>query len=43
MKKTENGADDVLAKTAKLLAGAKTVYLATNGSHGHPKIGRAHV
>ena len=38
MKKTENGANDVIAKTAKLLAGAKTVYVATNGSHGHPNL-----
>ena len=38
MKKSENGADDVVAKAAKLLAGAKKVYLATNGSHGHPNI-----
>ena len=38
MKKTENGANDAIEKTAKLLAGAKKVYLATNGSHGHPNL-----
>ena len=38
MKKTETDTNDVTTKTAKLLAGAKTVYLATNGSHGHPNL-----
>ena len=38
MKKAETDTNDVIAKTAKLLAGAKTVYLATNGSHGHPNL-----
>ena len=38
MKKTENGANEVIEKTTKLLAGAKKVYMATNGSHGHPNL-----
>jgi len=40
MKKTETeiDANGVIEKAAKLLAGAKTVYLATNGSHGHPNL-----
>ena len=38
MKKAETDTNDAIAKTAKLLAGAKTVYLATNGSHGHPNL-----
>ena len=38
MKKSEDSANDVIAKSAKLLAGAKTVYLATNGSHGHQNL-----
>jgi len=38
MEQTENGKKEVLAKVAKLVTGAKTVYLATNGSHGHPNL-----
>jgi len=40
MVQNENGKKEVLAKAAKLLSGtkAKTVYLATNGSHGHPNL-----
>ena len=38
MKKSDNSVNDAIAKTAKFLAGAKTVYLATNGSHGHPNL-----
>ena len=38
MKKTKTDENSVIAKASKLLAGAKTVYLATNGLHGHPNL-----
>ena len=34
----ENGQKEIVEKAAKILSGAKTVYLATNGSHGHPNL-----
>jgi general stress protein 26 len=38
MKERELSQKDAKAKAEKLLAGAKTVFLATNGSHGHPNV-----
>jgi general stress protein 26 len=38
MKKGENGQKEVIEKVSKILSGAKSVYLATNGSHGHPNL-----
>jgi general stress protein 26 len=38
MKKHEISREDAMAKAMKLLSGAKTVFLATNGSHGHPNL-----
>ena len=38
MKEHEISREDAMAKALKLLSGAKTVFLATNGSHGHPNL-----
>jgi general stress protein 26 len=38
MKERELSHKDARARVEKLLAGAKTVFLATNGSHGHPNV-----
>ncbi|MDR1508826.1 MAG: pyridoxamine 5'-phosphate oxidase family protein [Synergistaceae bacterium] len=38
MKTSELGAKEARAKTERVLAGAKVVYMATNGSHGHPNV-----
>lgn len=38
MKERELTQKDAMAKAAKLLSAAKTVFLATNGSHGHPNL-----
>ena len=38
MKEREISQKDAMDKAAKLLSGAKTVFLATNGSHGHPNL-----
>jgi general stress protein 26 len=38
MKERELTQKDAMAKAVKLLSGTKTVFLATNGSHGHPNL-----
>jgi general stress protein 26 len=38
MKKSENEREEAIEKISKILSGAKSVYLATNGSHGHPNL-----
>ncbi|MDR1136915.1 MAG: pyridoxamine 5'-phosphate oxidase family protein [Synergistaceae bacterium] len=38
MKTDEFSAKEASAKTERILAGAKVVYIATNGSHGHPNV-----
>ncbi|MDR1021316.1 MAG: pyridoxamine 5'-phosphate oxidase family protein [Synergistaceae bacterium] len=38
MKEHEISREDAMAKALKLLSGTKTVFLATNGSHGHPNL-----
>jgi general stress protein 26 len=38
VKTDELKAGEAKAKTARVLAGAKVVYMATNGSHGHPNV-----
>ncbi|MDR2779702.1 MAG: pyridoxamine 5'-phosphate oxidase family protein [Synergistaceae bacterium] len=38
MKTNELKAEEAKAKTERVLAGAKVVYMATNGSHGHPNV-----
>jgi general stress protein 26 len=38
MKTNELKAEEAKTKTGRVLAGAKVVYMATNGSHGHPNV-----
>jgi general stress protein 26 len=38
MKEHEISREEARAKAEKLLSGAKTLFLATNGSHGHPNL-----
>jgi general stress protein 26 len=38
MKTNELKAEEARTKTERVLAGAKVVYMATNGSHGHPNV-----
>jgi general stress protein 26 len=38
MKTSGNGQKEAIEKASKILSGANTVYLATNGSHGHPNL-----
>ena len=38
MKSGADGQKEAIEKAAKLLSGAKTLYMATNGSHGHPNL-----
>jgi general stress protein 26 len=38
MKTNEISAEQAMSKTERVLAGAKVVYMATNGSHGHPNV-----
>jgi general stress protein 26 len=38
MKERELSSKEARAKAEKLLSGAKTIFLATNGSHGHPNL-----
>jgi general stress protein 26 len=38
MKTNSLSAKEARAKTERILSGAKVVYMATNGSHGHPNV-----